>query len=402
MDQKRIVIIGGGGTGAAVARDLGLRGHSVLLLERDEFTGGTTGRHHGQLHSGARYAVGDREIARECLRETEILRRIAPDLIEDNGGLFVAVTDEEADYASQFRSACAEADIRTELISGKQAREIEPALSQTVRCAVTVPADGSFDAWRLPAAFFASAMEHGAKLFRYANVIGIETSGGSVSAVRVLDRMTNKEHKIEADVVINAGGPWVGKIAALAGLDMEVTPSPGTMVAVQGRFADKVISRLRPPNDGDIIVPQRSFSIIGTTQWITDDPDRIETPPEEIPRMLRLADEMIPAFSSAPFRAAWSAARPLAKRAYEVKAARALSRDFDCVHHKEEGAAGLFSLVGGKATVLRAMGEIVADQVCSYIGEERPGSSDQEKLPPYRRFYRLLKEQESERKFSWI
>ena len=83
----RVCIIGGGGTGAALAYDLSLRGLSVILYEKGEFTSGTTGRHHGQLHSGARYAVADRAIARECMEETLILRRIVPEAIEYNGGV---------------------------------------------------------------------------------------------------------------------------------------------------------------------------------------------------------------------------------------------------------------------------------------------------------------------------
>ena len=95
--QAHVVVIGGGATGAGVAHDLALRGLRVTLLERGELTSGTTGRHHGLLHSGGRYAVGDRESAIECIEENQILRRIAPGSFEENGGLFVALTDEDMD-----------------------------------------------------------------------------------------------------------------------------------------------------------------------------------------------------------------------------------------------------------------------------------------------------------------
>ena len=72
-----VLIVGGGGTGGALAHDLALRGARVTLVERGEFTSGTTGRHHGLLHSGARYAVNDRESAVECIEENMLLRRIA-------------------------------------------------------------------------------------------------------------------------------------------------------------------------------------------------------------------------------------------------------------------------------------------------------------------------------------
>ena len=85
-DMEKIIIIGGGGTGAALAHDLSLRGFSVSLFEKGPLLSGTTGRHHGLLHSGARYAVNDPEAARECIEENTILRKIAPDALEQNGG----------------------------------------------------------------------------------------------------------------------------------------------------------------------------------------------------------------------------------------------------------------------------------------------------------------------------
>ena len=77
-----VVIIGAGATGAGTARDCSLRGLKVLLVERLDFTAGATGRNHGLLHSGARYAVTDAESANECIRENMILRRVASHCVE--------------------------------------------------------------------------------------------------------------------------------------------------------------------------------------------------------------------------------------------------------------------------------------------------------------------------------
>ena len=98
-----ILIVGGGGTGGALAHDLALRGLRVTLVERGELTSGTTGRHHGLLHSGGRYAVNDRESAVECIEENMILRRICPGSFECNDGLFVAVEDEDLEYLEPLR-----------------------------------------------------------------------------------------------------------------------------------------------------------------------------------------------------------------------------------------------------------------------------------------------------------
>ena len=212
MSHAAVVVIGGGGTGGAIAYDLALRGFSVTLVERGELTSGTTGRHHGQLHSGARYAVGDREIARECMDEVRILRAIAPEAIEMNYGLFVALTDEDVDFATPFIEACREATIPAREIPVEHALRMEPNLNPAIRRAVQVP-DGTIDAWRLPLHFFASAKAHGARIKTFTEVIGIHRRGGMVTGVRLLDHPTGSEYDLAADLVVSATGAWARKVA---------------------------------------------------------------------------------------------------------------------------------------------------------------------------------------------
>ena len=85
INEFDVIIVGGGATGAGTARDCALRGMRVLLVERFDFAAGATGRNHGLLHSGARYAVTDRESAAECIKENMILRKIARHCVEENG-----------------------------------------------------------------------------------------------------------------------------------------------------------------------------------------------------------------------------------------------------------------------------------------------------------------------------
>ena len=84
-----VLVVGGGGTGTGTARDLAARGVDVTLVERGGLASGTSGRSHGLLHSGARYAESDPEGAVECREENEILRDIAGQWIDDTGGLFL-------------------------------------------------------------------------------------------------------------------------------------------------------------------------------------------------------------------------------------------------------------------------------------------------------------------------
>ncbi len=391
VTNVRVVIIGGGGTGAALAYDLATRGFTCTVIERGELTSGTTGRHHGQLHSGARYAMGDREIARECMEEVNILRRIAADTIEMNYGLFLALTEEDETFVDRFLTACDEAGIPARQLLPAEALRYEPAINPATRTAVLVP-DGTFDAFRLPLQFFASARARGARIRPWHEAIGIDTNQGVVSGVTVRDLRSGPSRKtrLSADIVINAGGPWAGHIARLAGVTVDITPAPGTLIAVRGRLCNMVVSRLRPPGDGDIVVPQRKLSIIGTTQWTTDNPDALLARDEDVPFLMRCADELVPGFSDQPIHAVWAAARPLAGAAGPAEDGRAHSRDFAVVHHKGDGAAGLYTIIGGKATTLRAMAQITVDRLCSDLGVTIPCTTHIEPLLSHRDYYRRV------------
>jgi glycerol-3-phosphate dehydrogenase len=127
--DARVLIVGGGATAGGLAHDLALRGLRVTVLERGELTSGTSGRHHGLLHSGARYAVGDRDAGLECIQENLILKRIAPGTFECNDGLFVAVCDEDMEYLEPLIEGCSGAGIPVQQLTPDQALALEPNLN---------------------------------------------------------------------------------------------------------------------------------------------------------------------------------------------------------------------------------------------------------------------------------
>ncbi len=104
--DSEVIIIGGGATGAGIARDCARRGLRTLLIERHDIATGATGRNHGLLHSGARYAVTDNESARECISENRILRRIARHCIEPTNGLFITLPEDDLAWQQTFIDAC--------------------------------------------------------------------------------------------------------------------------------------------------------------------------------------------------------------------------------------------------------------------------------------------------------
>ena len=385
--MEHIIIIGGGGTGAALAHDLTLRGFLVSLFEKGEYFSGATGRHHGLLHSGGRYAVGDAEAARECIEENRILRRLTPKAIEQNEGLFVALDVADVEYSTQFLEACHIAGIPVKVLTPQQALAMEPALNPALKLAVQVP-DASFDAWRLPLHFLATAKVNGAKLHHFTEVIGIHKHSGIVNGIRVLDYTSGQERDVFGDLVVNAAGAWAGRVTALAGVEVPVRPGPGVMVAITQRVTNMVINRLHPAGEGDIIVPQRKFSVLGTSIWLADDPDKEETPHDHIQRMVDLCTEMVPAIHTIPQHSAWSASRPLIGVG-EYDNPQQISRTFDCFdHNTKDHVEGLISIIGGKATTLRAMAEKTADLVCQKLGRALPCQTKETPLVSYRRFYK--------------
>jgi len=385
METFHVLIIGGGATGAALAHDLALRGLQVTLVERGEVTSGTTGRHHGLLHSGARYAVKDQESARECIEENMILRRIAPGSFELNDGLFVAITDEDVAYCEPFLEGCAQCGIPTRVLSREEALRLEPNLNPEVKLAVQVP-DGTMDAMRLPLRFLATAKHNGAAIKSFTEVVDLLQSGDTVTGARVRDHTADREYEIRADIVVNAAGPWSGKIAAMADVDVPIQPSPGVLLALQGRLCNMVINRLHPSGDGDIIVPQRRLSVVGTSSWVVEDPDDLPVPEDHVQLMYEKGSEMVPLVKHAPFRAAWSAARPLVG-ARGAATGRELSRTFKCFDHADEGVEGFVTITGGKATTARGMAETAANVVCQKLGVDAPCRTREVVLLPHTAYY---------------
>jgi glycerol-3-phosphate dehydrogenase len=387
MDAAHVIVVGGGGTGGALAHDLVLRGLAVTLLERGELTSGTTGRHHGLLHSGARYAVNDPASAVECIAENRILRRIAPGSFEENGGLFVALTDEDMDYRPSFLAGCAACGIPTRELTPVEAIGLEPGLNPAVKAAVWVP-DATMDAMRLPLRFFATAQQGGARLRPFTEVTNLLHAGRRVTGVAVRDRLTGREAELGADLVVNATGPWCERLAAMAGAAVPVQPSPGVLLALAGRLCDLVVNRLHAAADGDIVLPQRALSIVGTSAWTVEDPDDLEVPEEHVQAMYREGAKLVPAVASATERAAWSAARPLIGAAGGGAGGRGLSRTFRCFDHAAtDGVEGFVTITGGKATTLRAMAEATADLVCAKLGVEASCRTRDTVLAPHTAYY---------------
>ncbi len=119
-------------------RDCALRGITCILLEKDDIASGTTGRNHGLLHSGARYAVTDAESAKECIQENQTLKHIARHCVEATDGLFITLPEDELSFQDTFIQACGHAGIETTRLTPKEALALEPNVNPALIGAVKV------------------------------------------------------------------------------------------------------------------------------------------------------------------------------------------------------------------------------------------------------------------------
>ena len=381
-----VIIIGGGITGAGTARDCALRGLSVLLIERHDLADGATGRNHGLLHSGARYAVKDGESARECIAENRILRRIAPNCIEDTQGLFITLPEDAdsgygLDYQQSFINACRNAGIDARRLDPAEAIEMEPSVNPRLIGAVQVP-DGSVDPFKLCAANTLDARLHGADVLTWTAVDGLIIEGGRVCGVKV-SRRDGSSEEYRARVVVNAAGIWGQTIAAMAGASITMFPAKGALLVFAHRVNNVVINRCRKSADGDILVPGDTVSVIGTTSTKVplDECDSLRVTPEEVELLLREGSSLCPSLASTRILRAYAGVRPLVA-SDDDPTGRSISRGIICLDHStRDGIEGFVTITGGKLMTYRLMAQIATDTVCAKLGVSAPCTTASVPLP---------------------
>lgn len=369
-----VIIIGGGITGAGTARDCALRGLKVLLIERGDIADGATGRNHGLLHSGARYAVKDAESAQECIRENKILRRIASACIEDTGGLFITLPEDAdtgygLDYQARFIDACRDAGIEAEAVSPKEALAMEPSANPRLIGAVKVP-DGSVDPFRLCAANVLDAQLHGAEILTRHEISSFIMDGNRVIGVEAYDKATGTAGRYFADVTVNAAGIWGHHIASLAGISLNMYPAKGALLVFGHRVNNMVLNRCRKSADGDILVPGCSVTVIGTTSTKIpfEECDDIHVTREEVELLLREGCALAPSLATTRILRAYGGVRPLVADDSDPTG-RNISRGIVCLDHESrDGIKGLVTITGGKLMTYRLMAEQAADAVCRKLG----------------------------------
>lgn len=377
-----VIIIGGGATGAGVARDCSLRGIKALLLERSDISTGATGRNHGLLHSGARYAVTDHESAAECIRENMILRKIASHCVEETDGLFISLPEDGLEYQATFVEACRKAGIRADILDPEEAKRMEPAANPALIGAVRVP-DGAVDPFRLTSSNILDAKAHGAEIRTYVEVKELIREQDRIVGVVAYDYHARSEQRFYAQVVVNAGGIWGHGIAAKAGITVNMFPAKGALLIFGHRVNKMVINRCRKPADADILVPGDTISLIGTTSSKVpyDQIDNMIVTPEEVDLLLREGEKLSPQLAYTRILRAYAGVRPLVA-SDDDPTGRAVSRGIVLLDHAQrDGMQGFITITGGKLMTYRLMAEWATDLVCKKLGINEPCRTAELPLP---------------------
>ena len=364
-----VIIVGGGITGAGTARDCALRGLKVLLVERHDLATGATGRNHGLLHSGARYAVTDKESAEECIKENMILRKIARHCVEETEGLFLTLPEDDLAYQAKFVESCLEAGIRAEVIDPKEALRMEPSANPDIIGAVKVP-DGAVDPFRLTSANVIDAKLHGATVKVYSEVTRLIKEGDTVKGVEIYNHITKQTEEFYAPITVNASGIWGQHIAELAGVKINMFPAKGALLIFGHRVNNVVLNRGRKPANADILVPGDTICLIGTTSSRIpfEECDNMYVTPDEVDVLLKEGEKLAPSLASTRILRAYAGVRPLVATD-DDPSGRNISRGIVLLDHEtRDGVKGFISITGGKLMTYRLMAEWAADLVCKKLG----------------------------------
>lgn len=380
--DTEVIVIGGGATGAGVFRDLSVRGIQALLIEQEDLANGTSSRFHGLLHSGGRYAVEDKEAALECYRENLIIQKTIPGSVENTGGLFVKLSQDEDKYVEEWLNAMQKLEIPVDEISIESALKNEPYINRNTQVIYKVP-DATINGFTMIVDLVKDGVKRGGQVLTYHQVIDVIISRNQVSGVKARNLYTNEVIEVFSNIVINASGPWADKVAALAGIHFDLINNKGILAVFNHRFNNSVINRLRKPSDGDIFVPSHNVTIFGTTGVNIEEIDNIVMNKRELIDMLKKGKELIPEIDNIRLIRAYVGVRPLFKEKGLVdKSGRNLSRELALLDHStRDGLSNFITITGGKFTTFRYMAEKTVDLVCRKLGLSISCTTHEEIIP---------------------
>jgi len=366
------IIIGGGATGIGIALDASSRGYSCALFEKSDFTKSTSSKSTKILHGGVRYlAQGNVALVREASIERGLLRENAPHLVKN---LWFIVPTAGIKEDIMYTVGLTFYDMlagrlglgKTTHLSKKNTLKRIPTLNPNKFTSGVAYHDGQFDDSRLAINSLETAVEHGAVVLNYANVIGLTKNGkGQLSGVTIKDEETKKTFSVKGKNIINAAGVFANEVLFMDDPKQPkvVAPSQGVHLIIDKSFYPTDDAMMIPhTDDGRILflIPWHDKVILGTTDLPVKDPSlEPKATEEEINFILKTASRYL---TKAPTRSdvlsVFAGLRPLAAPKAEGKKTKEISRS----HKIYVSDSGLITIIGGKWTTYRKMGEDMIDR----------------------------------------
>lgn len=376
-----LLVIGGGINGAGIARDASQRGLKVVLVEKDDFASGTSGKTTKLIHGGIRYLEQlNFHLVRESLRERSIILRLAPHLVRPLQFIIPVYKNDPRSLnlvkigTALYDLLAGKAKIEPhKILKPEQIFEMEDVLKKEGLRGGAVYYDAQIDDARFCLENVISAAESGAAVTNRCGVIGFMKESGIVKGVRAYDSFAHETFEIKAKVIVNATGPWTDAVLRLENPSAAplIRPTKGIHIIYPKIMKDNAVV-LSAHRDRRIffVIPWREMSIIGTTD--TDyrgSPDVVSADRADVDYLLSEASRALPEvkFSESNIISVYAALRPLIKK--DEKTAWKVSRE----HIIVESGNGLISVAGGKYTTYRLLSEQVVDRVVRRLFPRRFG-----------------------------
>jgi glycerol-3-phosphate dehydrogenase len=382
-----LLVVGGGITGAGVARDAALRGMRVALVEKSDYGAGTSSRSSKIIHGGVRYLeylqIG---LVRESALERSVLRRIAPHLVHPLPFLYPVFGGESL---PKIRGGLLLFDLLAGRHRGEWSRRLDPEGTRRLLPGLRDPLKGSVrypeficDDARFTLANIVSAAEHGARVANHARVVGFLRDGERVGGASVKDEIGGRELEVRARVTVNATGPWMQGLMEGSGLPVEhpIVPSKGIHILLsRERLPLGAATFLRSPSGrSGLAMPRGPWVYVGTSDTeYRDDLNQTRAEPDEVDELLGLVQDCFPdaGIESGDVVTTWAGLRPLIYE--EGKSTRDMSRE-DKVWMDPPG---LVVVAGGKLTTYRRMARRILEAVARAMEEPLPGRETTDQVP---------------------
>lgn len=366
-----LIVIGGGITGAAVARDAALRGLRTLLLEADDFASGTSSGSSKLLHGGVRYLEQfEFKLVRDAIHERELLTKLYAPLISDLKFVFPTYSDRfpprwQLNLGLHLYDAFSGFRVRHENLNISQTMTRFPQLKEHQLTGSCVYTDSFAEDFRLVIELIKAAQQSEAVCLSRMKVSHLETSQ-ELCKIQAVDQLhPTKNYSLRSQYVMNCAGPYSDQIRKLLNLEQALELTQGVhFITKRDRLPISSAFVMADPKLHRILfaIPWKSMTYFGTTDTPIADPSQARATAEDFEYCLRILNEHFRgSLTRKDIIQSWAAVRPLIKPKSSM-APSAISRE----HHIEESPNRVFHILGGKLTSHRLMAKEALDHLSNY------------------------------------